>query len=375
MITVLPVASRRHLRAFLRLPQAIYRDDPAWVSPLLLERRLALSAREPVFDHLQWQAWLAWRNGRPVGRISAQIDQLHQRRYADDTGFFGLIEGEDDAAVFEALFGAAEAWLRARGMERARGPLNLNMNQEVGLLHAGYETPPSFMMGHARPWYHPRIEAQGYRPCQELLAYEVDTTKPETRASKKIRARISGKLRLRHLNRRRKGEELDLLRTLFNEAWSGNWGFVPFTKREFDALGKLLLLAVPDELICIAELDGEACGFIVAVPNLNEAIVDLNGRLLPLGWLKLLARLKIRFPTSVRVPLMGIVGRLQNTATGAGVVLSLIDSIRQAIIPLRVQRGELSWILRDNTGMRRILEHVGSQISKRYLVYQKGLGE
>ena len=373
MVEVVPVTSKKLLKAFIKAPWPIYRNDPAWRPPLLLERRMALSPREPIFQHLQWRAWLARRNGRTLGRISAQVDALHQNRYGDDTGFFGLLEGEDDPEVFAALFAAAEGWLRSRGMRRAVGPLNLNINQEVGMLADGYDRPPFFLMGHARPYYHPRIEALGYQPCQCTLAYACPTVYQEPKAVARLRQRLSKRLSLRPLKRSRKAAELALVRDVFNDAWAANWGFVPFTEAEFKALGEILLLVTPPDLVWLAELEGEAVGFIVMIPNINEAIHDLNGRLLPFGWLKMLWRLKVRGVGSGRVPLMGVRRRLQDSPLGGGVAMSLIHQCGQAALKHGITATELSWILEDNAGMRSIIERIGGSVSKRYLVYAKQL--
>lgn len=373
MVEVVPVTNKGLLKAFIQTPWPIYKEDPAWRPPLLLERRMALSPREPVFQHLRWRAWLARRGGRTLGRISAQIDALHQERHGDDTGFFGLLESEDDPQVFAALLEAAEGWLRGQGMRRIVGPLNLNINQEVGMLAEGYDLPPYFLMGHARPYYHPRIEALGYRPCQCTLAYACPTTYDEPQAVARLRKRLSRRLSLRPLRRTRKAEELALILDIFNDAWAANWGFVPFTQAEFKALGEMLLLVTPPDLVWMAELEGEAVGFIVMIPNINEAIRDLNGRLLPFGWLKLLWRLKVRGVSSGRVPLMGVRRRLQDGPLGAGVAMSLIHQCGKAALRHGITSTELSWILEGNQGMRNIIERIGGSVSKRYLIYAKQL--
>ena len=373
MLEVLPVTNNRLLKAFINVPWPIYRDDPAWVPPLLLERRMALSPREPIFQHLTWRAWLAVRSGRPVGRISAQIDALHQARYGPGTGFFGLVEGEDDAAVFAALFEAAEGWLRGQGAQRIVGPLSLNINQEVGLLAEGYDSPPSFLMGHARPYYHPQIQALDYRPCQHTVAYRMPCAYEETAAVARVRQRLGKRLRIRPIDRANKASELAQLRDIFNDAWAANWDFVPFTEAEFKAVGDLLLLTMPADFVLLAELDGQVVGFIVMIPNLNEAIADLNGRLLPWGWLKLLWRLKVRVVKSGRVPLMGVRRRLQDGPAGATIALSLIHRCREATLKYGMVSAELSWILEGNKGMRSIIERIGGEVCKRYVCYEKGL--
>ena len=373
MVEVVPVTNKGLLKAFIQTPWSIYKEDHAWRPPLLLERRMALSSRQPVFQHLRWRAWLARRNGRTLGRISAQVDALHQERHGDHAGFFGLLESEDDPQIFAALLEAAEGWLRGQGMRRIVGPLNLNINQEVGMLAEGYDRPPFFLMGHARPYYHPRIKALGYQPRQCTLAYACPTAYDEPQAVARLRQRLSRRLSLRPLERRRKADELALILDIFNDAWAANWGFVPFTQAEFKALGEMLLLVTPPDLVWMAELDGEAVGFIVMIPNINEAIRDLNGRLLPLGWLKLLWRLKVQGVSSGRVPLMGVRRRLQDGPLGAGVAMSLIHQCGKAALRHGITSTELSWILEGNQGMRSIVERIGGSVSKRYLIYAKQL--
>ena len=373
MIEIRPVSGRRMLRRFIKVPWAIYRDDPAWVPPLILERLTALSPKEPVFEHLDWQAWIAFRDGIPAGRITAQIDALHLEHNDPGQGFFGMIEGTDDFDVFDGLTTVAEEWLRERGMSSVLGPLNLTINQEPGLLYEGYDTPPSFLMGHARPYYHGHLEAAGFRPCQELLAYRMQPGYEEPRSIRRLRDRLAGRLVTRPFNRADKAGELEALRCMFNDGWSGNWGFVPFTRAEFRALGDMLLYVVPGDFIGVAELDGEPAGFIVVLPNINEAIRDLDGRLFPTGWAKLLWRLKVRFPATIRVPLMGVRKDLHDSAFGPGIAVTLIKYMDGPTQRLGVDYGELSWILADNAGMRSILERLGGTVTKRYRLYEKSL--
>ena len=373
MIEMRPVTDKRSLKQFVKVPWRIYRDDPAWVPPLILERLGALSPKEPVFRHLDWQGWVACRNGVPIGRISAQIDALHLRHNRSDEGFFGLIEGLDEPQLFERLTATAETWLHERGMTSVLGPMNLSINQEPGLLCDGYDTPPSFLMGHARPYYHRHLEATGYASCQELLAYRMAPSYHEAAMIRRLRRRLGKRLVLRKFNRANKAAELEVMRNIFNDGWSENWGFVPFTEAEFKAIGNLLLFVVPRELISIAEVDGEPAGFIVVLPNINECIRDLNGRLFPTGWAKLLWRLKIRFPKTIRVPLMGVRKELHDTLLGPGIAATLIHKVTTPVRERDIEFGELSWILKENAGMRSIIERLGGTVSKRYRLYRKNL--
>ena len=373
-LRVVPVDGRRGLRQFIRLPWSIYRDDPAWVPPLLLERKEHLSKRNPFFEHAKCKFWLAYRGATAVGRISAQVDQLHLERYEDSTGFFGLLEAEDKAETFRVLMNTAETWLRGQGMRRVLGPFNLSINQECGLLVEGFDTPPMVMMGHARPYYGARVEENGYRKEKDLLAYRVNADFELTRAMKAVIKRVASRVSIRSLRRERFGEELEILQDIFEDAWSENWGFVPFTKAEFEHLGQNLKHLVHDEYVQIAEIDGSPEAMIVGVPNVNEVIKDLHGRLFPLGWLKLLWGLKVARPKTARVPLMGVRKRHHNSLLGAALAVMVVERVRRLGIRYGAKEVELSWILDDNKGMRTILESLGGVVYKRYRIFAKDIG-
>ena len=372
-LRVVPVDGRRALGRFIRLPWSLYADDPAWVPPLVVERRQHLCLRNPYFSHARCRFWLAYRDGRPVGRISAQVDELHVARYQDATGFFGLLEAEDDADIFRDLLSTAEAWLHGQGMRRVRGPFNLSINHECGLLVEGLHTPPMIMMGHARPYYPARLAAEGYERAKDLLAYRIpaDFTPPEV--MRRIVARAAGRVTVRPLRKARLGDELKILQDIFEDAWSDNWGFLPFTEAEFTHLGDMLRLLVDEDFVQIAEVEGTPAAMIVVFPNVNEAVRDLNGRLFPFGWLKLLWRLKVAFPKTARIPLMGVRKKYQGTRLGAALAFMVIGAVQGPVIRRGIQDVELSWILEDNLGMRNILESIGSLPYKRYRIYEKNL--
>ncbi len=373
-VRVVPVQGRRSLRGFINLPWTVYADDPRWVPPLLIERREHLSKRNPYFAHAQCRFWLAYRDGKPVGRISAQIDQLHVDRYRDATGFFGMLEAEDHAETFHALLHAAEAWLRDQGMRRIRGPFNLSINQECGLLVEGFQTPPMIMMGHARPYYPERVLAAGYDPVKELLAYRVaaDFTPPAFMQA--VLTRAAGSASIRPLRKARLADELKILRDIFEDAWSENWGFIPFTEAEFAHLGQTLRMLVDEDFVQIAEVEGSPAAMIIVFPNVNEAVHDLNGRLFPFGWLKLLWRLKVGFPSTARVLLMGVRKQYQGTPLGAALAYMVIDAVRAPGAKRGVREVELSWVFEDNMGMRNMLEAIGGIPYKRYRIYEKLIG-
>jgi GNAT superfamily N-acetyltransferase len=368
-----PVSGRKQLNEFIAAPWPIYRDDPNWVPPLLFEQKQRLTSKNPFFEHAHWQAWLARRNGRVVGRISAQIDRLYQERHGQKTGYFGMLEAPDDARLFAGLLQTAEGWLREHGMERVRGPFNLSINEECGLLVEGFDSPPSIMMGHARPYHGRHIEAAGYSGARDLLAYYIAPDFEAPRVMTRLAETVARQVMIRPLRRKELKQELEILRDIFNDAWYNNWGFVPFTEAEFADIGELLSLLVDDDFVQIAEIDERPVAMIVALPNINEVIRDLNGRLLPFGWVKLLWRLKFRYPTTCRVSLMGVRQEYQHTRLGPALAFMVIDAARRAVIRRGIRGAELSWILEDNAGMRNILETIGGRIYKRYRIYEKAL--
>ena len=342
--------------------------------PLLAERKEAFSPKQPFFRHADWRAWIAYRDGKPVGRISAQIDHLHQQQYDNKTGFFGLIEAPDDDAVFKALFDTAENWLKTQGMQQVIGPFNLGINQELGILVDGFDTPPYFMMGHSPRYYDAAIERCGYQQAQDLLAYELDNnTLTIPRVMQALIDRSAKRVNVRCLRRNEKEAELEVMRDIFNDAWENNWNFVPFTREEFRAIGKELLMLLPGDFIQIAEIDGEPAAFNVLIPNINEAIADLNGHLFPFGWARLLWRLKVGFPKTARVALMGVRQKYQNTRFGPALAYMVIKAAMDAGTAKGLKRCEMSWILEHNHGVRNIIESIGGEVTKRYRMYEKDL--
>ncbi|SDY74194.1 N-acetyltransferase [Nitrosomonas halophila] len=372
-ICIRPVSSFRDIGTFIEIPWLVYAADPHWVPPLRLERRLHFSRFNPYFKHAQWQAWVAYQNNRPVGRISAQVDSLHRQYHGPDTGHFGLLECVDDERVFVALMRTAENWLSVRGTKRVSGPFNFSINQECGILVEGFETPPVFMMPHSPRWYMRLLEQYGYRPGKDLLAYWIEADFETPRLMRIMAQKYHDRIQVRTLHRDRFGDEIELLRDIFNDAWSENWGFVPFTRDEFAELGDALRWLVPDEFVQIAEVDGVPAAFMAVLPNLNEILSGLNGKLFPFGWLQLIKQLKSHSISTARVPLMGVRKRFHNTPLGMMLAFSVIDAPRQVGLARGIRGVELSWILEDNQPMRAILEKIGSREYKRYRIYEKTL--
>lgn len=367
------VSERKQLRDFLALPHRIYASDSAWVAPLDYEQRERFSPHNHFFQHARWRGWVAFKEGRPVGRITAQVDELHLQEHGDRVGYFGMLEADDDPAVFSALFAAAEDWLRSEGMQCIRGPFNLHINEEVGLLVDGFSTPPFVLMGHARPYYGAAVEAQGYRPVKDLLAYHIRPDFEAPRVMTRLAQRVSDRVVVRRASRKDLMRDAEVMRDIFNDAWQNNWGFVPMAAAEWEDTVNTLIKLMPDDYIQIAELDGEPVAFIVALPNINEATRDLKGKLLPFGWLKLLWRLKVRHPRTARIPLMGVRSEHQHSRLGPTLAFLVIDGVRKELHARGVKDVEMGWILEDNAGMRNIIETIGGEAYKRYRLYEKML--
>ncbi|MBA4287115.1 MAG: dATP pyrophosphohydrolase [Xanthomonadaceae bacterium] len=370
-ITIVPVDSAALKQRFIRLPARLHAGDPNWITPLDMERDEALSPKHnPLFAHTDVQLWLAVRDGRDVGRISAQVN----REATDGVGHFGMLAAEDDAALIRLLFDTAEAWLKARGMRESLGPFSLSINEETGLLIKGHDTPPMLMMGHDRDYLASHIEALGYAKAKDVFAYLSDITQPLPASIVNLMKRpLPDSFKLRHMDFRHYRRDIESISTIFNDAWAANWRFEPLTAADTDHLAKAMRPILNEKLVWFIDVDGEPAGFGVCLPNINEAIADLDGKLLPFGWAKLLWRLKIRGVKSARVPLMGVKRKYATGFVGAVLPFLIIDAMRTEARKLGYERAELSWILEDNLPMRRINESLGGVAYKTYRVYRKAL--
>ena len=373
MIKIAEVKTKKHLTDFIKVPWSIYGHDKNWVPPLIVERRDALKASQPIFRHLDWAGWVAYDESKPIARISAQVDRAHLEYYQNATGFFGNFESPNDSVISKELFVLAEQWLLSKEMTRVRGPFNLNINQEVGLLVEGFDTPPYFMMTHAKDYYGKLVEDSGYAKEMDLSAYLISPKFEPPKFMKAILKRLERDITICPLNKKDVMAELETVRNIFNDAWSDNWGFVPFEKDEFAAIGKEMLMVIPNDFIQIARIKNEPVAFIVLLPNINEAIQDLDGKLFPFGIFKLIKRLKLGYPKTARIPLMGVRKRLQNTRFGPGLALSVVNALRKPAIRKGIETVEMSWILENNAGMKKIIDILGGYRSKHYRVYEKPL--
>jgi hypothetical protein len=376
-IEILEVRSRAELDRFICVADTLSRSDPAWIPPLLAERRAALTpAKNPFFRHAEACFWIARRGGRDVGRISAQEDSLVPRGPdGGRVGHFGMLAAEDDPAVFAALLATAEAWLAARGLRQVLGPFSLSVNEETGLLVSGFDTPPMLMMPHDPPHAGRHVEAAGYRKAKDLIAYICDdstVTLPPAAAAIAARPLPPG-VTIRPMRKFALKQEVTTLVEIFNDAWSGNWGFVPLTPEEVDHMARMLRPLLHEQLVWFAEVRGEPAAFIVCLPNLNEAIRDLRGRLLPFGWARLLWRLKVAGLATGRVPLFGVRRSLGGTGLSRSLPFHLMAALRREALAMGFRAMEFSWVLEDNAPMRRLAEAVGGRAYKTYRVYEKAL--
>ena len=376
-IVVSPVATKADLKAFIQLPKRLYAGHKGYTAPLNVERQEAFSPQKnPLFQHVDVQFFLARRAGRVIGRISAQIDHAHLERYADGTGFFGCLAAEDDSAIFAALFAAAEKWLRDKGMIRATGPFSLSINEEVGLLVDGFDSRSIILVPYDPPYAGARVEACGYAKAKDVFSYDYDVQNaPETVGAKLMaRAGMGERVKVRTADMKLFDAEVRTLVAIFNDAWSDNWGFVPFTQAEIDHASKALRPVIVPELAVFVDVDDETVAFIVALTNINEAIVDFNGGLDPWNLAKLLWRMKVTGVGSTRVPLMGVKKKFRNhPLLGAGLAMMAIDRLRVNGKRLGKTSAELGWILEDNKATNNIIRAVGGVHYKTHRIYEKAL--
>lgn len=361
------------LNDFLRVPRIVYADDPNWVQPLDFDMRQRLTpGKNPFFHRGELALFTAWKDGRLVGRISAQLDHEHLRRYEDRTGFFGFFDTVDDEEVGKALVDAAAKWLHRRGMRRMRGPLSLTMNDEVGVLIEGFDLPPMLMMNHHRTWQDRIALSTGLEKAKDFYAWRFDVGNIPPRALKAWQeTKALPEVRLRSVDPSKMDRELRIILDIFNDAWVDNWGFVPATEEEAKKMGEDLKLILDKELAFIAEVDGKPVGMCITLPNLNEVIRDFDGKLNPITLGKLIWRLKIKRPKTARLVMLGIKSEMRNQRRYAGLSHALYVEIAKRGEKLGYQWGELSWTLEDNRPINLGIKSMGAYIYKKYRVYEK----
>ena len=340
-----------------------------------MERGEVLTPKKnPYFSHAEVALFLALKNGEPVGRISAQICKLEQER-RPGTGHFGWLDAIDDADVYAALVKAAGDWLKSRGMARMVGPLSFSSNEETGLLVEGFDSLPMLMMPYHAAYAGKHVAAAGLGKLKDVVAYDIDEARYKPMGSSRMlqRWQADGTVKLRGLDMKNYTRDLRIILDIFNDAWSENWGMVPFTEAEIAAAANSMKPLIDPDLVVIAEVKGEAAGMLVCLPNLLEAIRDFDGSLLPFNVVKLIYRLKAKKLKTSRIPLMGIRKAHHSSVLGAALLPLMFERLKAPFLKRGLERIELSWILEDNLPMRRVIEGIGAEVYKTYRLYEKPL--
>ncbi len=374
-LTVRPVRGRRDLTRFIRVPFQLHRDQPSWIPPLISERKRFLNRkRNPFFEHAEAEYFLCERDGRPVGRITAQLDRRWDEFQGGNDGMFGFFECENDLGAARALVGAAAEWLRQRGRERALGPMDFTMNDECGLLIEGYEHRPMILQPWHPPYYRELLESQGLVKRMDLLMWWIEMGEltegtqfhPMIHAAAE-QAKVEHGVTIRGMRKRDLENEVARFMDIYNKAWGDNWGFVPITQDEVAFQAKNLKPILREEWAMMAERDGKAIGAALTLPDVNQVLEKMGGRLLPIGWLRFL--LGGRKIDRVRVFALGVLPEYQHMGAAAALYAAHLDASNATGIPA----AETGWILETNEPMNRAMEGMGSHVIKRYRIYELGL--
>jgi GNAT superfamily N-acetyltransferase len=375
-ISIRPVRSRRDLKRFVKVPFHLHRDHPQWVPPLIFDRMQFLDrSKNPYFEHAEADFFIAERDGEPVGRITAQIDSRWDEYQGGSDAMFGFFETAEDPEVAGALLESAVAWARTRGRGRILGPMDFTTNDEIGILIEGFERQPMILQPWHPPYYGELIEAEGFGKATDLLMWELrmgelkegDRFDPSIHAAAEKALNDEG-ITIRNMRKREMAAEVGRFMDVYNEAWGDNWGFVPITDAEVEFQAKSLKQVLDEEWTFMAEKDGEVVGAALTLPDVNQVLVKLNGRLLPFGWLRfLLGRGGI---DRVRVFALGVKHAYRHTGVAAGLYLRHIEN---AARPGAIKWGEMGWILETNEPMNRAMEGMGGSVVKRYRVFESAL--
>lgn len=380
-IVIEPIDSKKGRGEFVDLGRRFSARLDHWVPQLRSEQlELVDPDKNPFFGHADVQLFIARQNGKAVGRIAAHIDRLALELPVDQgmgpgTGMFGYFDAEDEV-VAATLLQHAENWLRSRGMKRVIGPISLSIWEEPGLLVRGQDHAPMIMMGHHPAHYAEWITNEGFTETKRLLTYDLDVSQGFPPLIQRIvkSGERNERIRIRQVDRSRWDDEVETILTILNDAWSRNWGFVPFTEAEIAYAGKKLRPIIKEELNMIAEVDGRPVAFMLTFPDINAALGKINGKLFPFGWIHLLRWLRNPKDAGMRVPLMGVMGELHNSRLASQLAFMMISKIREnAVAKYHTQRAEIGWILDDNQGMKAIADAIESNINREYVIYEKQL--
>jgi GNAT superfamily N-acetyltransferase len=375
-LTIKPVKTKRDLKRFVKVPFRLHRDQRQWVAPLIFEHMQFLDrSRNPFFEHAEAEYFIAERDGEPVGRITAQVDERWDEFQGGSDAMFGFFETVDDLEVATALLEAATEWARAKGRSRILGPMDFTTNDEVGILIDGYERRPMILEPWHPPYYRELIETRGFGKAMDLQMWELqfgdlkegERFDPSIHAAAKKALDDEG-IAIRSMRKSDMESEVRRFMDVYNEAWGSNWGFVPITDAEVRFQAKNLKQVIDEDWALIAEKDGEAVGAALTLPDINQVMAKMNGRLLPFGWLRfLLGKRKI---DQLRVFALGVKHDYRHTGVAAGLYLRHLDTAAQ---PGKIGGGEMGWILETNGPMNRAMEGMGGEVVKRYRIYERAL--
>lgn len=375
-LTIRPVRTRRELKRFVKVPFNLHRDSEQWVPPLVFERMQFLDRKKnPWFEHGEAEYFLAERDGEPVGRISAHVDSRWDSYQGGNDAMFGFFEAAEDPEVVRVLFDAAGEWARGKGRERILGPMDFTTNDEIGILIEGFERQPMILEPWHPPYYQRLIEAEGFAKTMDVLMWELrmgelkegEKFDPSIHEAAEKALHDEG-ITIRNMRRRDMAAEVRRFMDVYNEAWGDNWGFVPITDAEVEFQAKNLKQVLDEEWTFMAEKDGEVVGAALTLPDINQVMAKMGGRLLPFGWAKfLLGRRKI---DRLRVFALGVKHDYRHTGVAAGLYL---EHIKMAAQPDKIHWGEMGWILETNKPMNRAMEGMGGKIVKKYRLYERSL--
>jgi hypothetical protein len=374
-IRELKQGDKKTLRDFLDVVDGIFAGNPHYVRPLDFDVSDRLDHKKnPFFEHAEGTAWVAYQDGRPVGRITAQIDQEHLARHKDDAGMWGFFDTVDDPEVARALLAEAEKWLAAKGMKRSRGPMSLSINEEIGCLVEGFDDPPMVMMPYHTRYQAGLIEQAGYAKLKDVYSWKYDVGEVPPRAQK-AHDEIAAmpEITTRQADPKKVEREVRIIMDIFNDAWSDNWGFVPATENEVAKLAKDMSMILMPEITRLTFINGEPAAVAMAIPNLNEVVRDLHGKLFPFGFLKMLWRLKVQGPKSGRLLILGIAKKWRHVRRYGGLSAYLYVEMNRSAHLLGMKSGELGWTLEDNAAVNAGIRLMGGRIAKRYRIYEKTL--
>jgi GNAT superfamily N-acetyltransferase len=375
-VTIRPVHTKRELKRFVKVPFRLHRDQPQWVAPLVFERMEFLDReKNPYFEHAEAEYFLAERDGEAVGRISAQVDHRWDEYQGGSDAMFGFFETANDPEVAAALLGAATEWARSKGRSRILGPMDFTTNDEIGILIDGYERRPMILEPWHPPHYRELIEAQGFGKAMDVQMWELqfgdlkegEEFDPSIHAAAEKALHDEG-IAIRNMRKREMASEVRRFMDVYNEAWGSNWGFVPITDAEVEFQAKNLKQVIDEEWAFMAEKDGEVIGAALTLPDINQVLAKLNGRLLPFGWLRfLLGKGKV---DQLRVLALGVKHAYRHSGVAAGLYLKHLET---AAGPGAIAGGEMGWILETNGPMNRAMEGMGGKVVKRYRIYERSL--